>query len=724
MDVTNISTLVILIAISTCHGGFMAECPKACDCKPMEAYVSCVVLNMTDVPMDIPHNTTKLLFVSTVMDTIGPEVFQSLTELAKIELSFYERVYIQPGIFRNLSNLESISFLSLRIPQMNSSEAFNNLICSIKSSRPLKLRMSKVLPAGHHLGSLTCLQGLHIELLEFNSNQVTFRPALFSGLSIMTLNLDNVFNGQFNISVFWNISNIYSLSLSNNQLTEFPAFEYEGARMLPDLEFLTLDSNLITTLKSSDIHWIPKLKTLHLRHSQVVLAIDAMALSPPVELNLLDLSDTVFKQTGSTVHRCLFANSTVSTLLLNSTSFDTSLTFKCSPNLTELDLSDNRVYFLPRSFAEQNLRVTVDSTYMDTFHNVSSLIRLNLSKNRIFAFANNKPVFAGLFNLQVLDLSKNLISYWPPTLLEDLTSLKVLNLAFNQFWTIDQRLFPTPGYIFGLETINILYNPISCSCDLYWFTTVIHNSNLGLEPSGILKATCVSKDTDIDIRTYQPTLSECQPLPVEYKITAILTITLAVSVLFFSFIYRYRWHVRFFMFQTKAKFAERQKFCEDEMDIYKYDAFVSYNSRDVLWVRDSLLPIVEGEMECSVCLHDRDWLAGIDIVDNISSSVLTSRKVILVISNAFARSQWCQLELTMAQHHLLEQDRNSLILIMLEDIESFNMTPRLALQMKTQTYIEWTDDDAGQKLFHGKMKKALGRKQGSIRMQSMRTPLL
>ena len=46
----------------------------------------------------------------------------------------------------------------------------------------------------------------------------------------------------------------------------------------------------------------------------------------------------------------------------------------------------------------------------------------------------------------------------------------------------------------------------------------------------------------------------------------------------------------------------------------------------------------------------RNWLAGRSIARNIIDSIEKSRKTVLVLSNAFARSYWCELEMSMAQH--------------------------------------------------------------------------
>ena len=71
---------------------------------------------------------------------------------------------------------------------------------------------------------------------------------------------------------------------------------------------------------------------------------------------------------------------------------------------------------------------------------------------------------------------------------------------------------------------------------------------------------------------------------------------------------------------------------------YEYDAFVSYCVKDFGWV-SKYLPRLEEEYHLRLCLHDRDWLVGPDIVDNIVTSIENSRQTVLIVSNAFAISQ-------------------------------------------------------------------------------------
>jgi toll-like receptor 13 len=63
---------------------------------------------------------------------------------------------------------------------------------------------------------------------------------------------------------------------------------------------------------------------------------------------------------------------------------------------------------------------------------------------------------------------------------------------------------------------------------------------------------------------------------------------------------------------------------------------------DRKWVHEKLVPVLEEEYGHTLCIHCRDFEVGKLIVHNTVENMKESRKVILVMSNAFARSEWCQ----------------------------------------------------------------------------------
>src|SRR6218665_1492466 len=160
---------------------------------------------------------------------------------------------------------------------------------------------------------------------------------------------------------------------------------------------------------------------------------------------------------------------------------------------------------------------------------------------------------------------------------------------------------------------------------------------------------------------------------------------------------------------------QRQETLSADTQFYQYDAFVSYSKHDAKWVVTELRRHLETEEGLNLCIHDRDFLVGEDIVSNVISSIEQSRKVLFIVSNAFAASQWCHFELIMVQTRMLENDRDNLVLILLEEIDDENLSPRLKLQMEKQTYLEWTSSsEVGRQLFWDRLRQAVSRPPESI----------
>ena len=68
----------------------------------------------------------------------------------------------------------------------------------------------------------------------------------------------------------------------------------------------------------------------------------------------------------------------------------------------------------------------------------------------------------------------------------------------------------------------------------------------------------------------------------------------------------------------------------------------------------------------------------------------------------------------MAQTKLFEDDRDNLILVLLEEIADCNMNPRIQLLMQNKTYIEWTDNHIGQQLFWARLRQVLAKQSNSF----------
>ena len=91
---------------------------------------------------------------------------------------------------------------------------------------------------------------------------------------------------------------------------------------------------------------------------------------------------------------------------------------------------------------------------------------------------------------------------------------------------------------------------------------------------------------------------------------------------------------------------------------FEFDAFVSYSSTDEAWVLNQLVEKLESSNEgLKLCLHERDFQIGRPIADNIVSSLEKSSSCILVLTEKFTKSYWCNFEAHVAHHMFQEQGR-------------------------------------------------------------------
>ncbi|NXU60092.1 TLR6 protein, partial [Turnix velox] len=336
-----------------------------------------------------------------------------------------------------------------------------------------------------------------------------------------------------------------------------------------------------------------------------------------------------------------------------------------------------------------------------------SLTELDLSSNQLM-----DSVFGCLpVNINKLDLQNNQISSVPKGMAE-LKSLKELNLASNrladlpgcsgftvlEFLNIEMNLIFTPSAEFfqSCPKVRLLqagHNPFKCSCELQDF---IH---LEGQSGGKLFGWPVSYVCEYpeDLRGTQLQdfhLSKLACNTVLLLVTALLLTLVLVAVVAFLCIYLdVPWYVRMTWQWTQTKQRARHSRPEGQETVLQFHAFISYSERDSLWVKDELIPNLEkGEGCVQLCQHERNFIPGKSIVENIINCIEKSYKSIFVLSPNFVQSEWCHYELYFAHHKLFSENSNSLILILLEPIPPYIIPARyhkLKALMAKRTYLEW-----------------------------------
>lgn len=78
----------------------------------------------------------------------------------------------------------------------------------------------------------------------------------------------------------------------------------------------------------------------------------------------------------------------------------------------------------------------------------------------------------------------------------------------------------------------------------------------------------------------------------------------------------------------------------------RHHVFISYSSTDDRWTHSIINQLELHRLQ--VCYHERDFIPGRTVLENMSECIQESQKVLLVLSQEFVRSRWCLLEANMS----------------------------------------------------------------------------
>ena len=343
------------------------------------------------------------------------------------------------------------------------------------------------------------------------------------------------------------------------------------------------------------------------------------------------------------------------------------------------------------------------------FQNISSLKQLVLTGAGLSLHALSKA-FTGLHNLEALYLISLRVKYpVKKDFFESLTSLKKLGLQNMRITVVNASTLPQFLWT-NLSHIDFSGNPFDCSCKLFWFLNWIkYNQYRLVGYADSHNYACDGHLTSLKNVTLTP--EECLARPFSPLIRGSLGMLLAILLIFVtaSFVHRFRWYLRLLFFHLSIWLRPTLPKRPSRQDNFAFDLFVSHNSSDTLWVKDVLIPELEINTQppFKLCVYSRNWIAGRYIDDCIIESLTRSRKTLLLVTNAFARSEWCQYEMAMAQHQLIQNDKDNLVLAVMEELLSENVSPKLRLLLKRKVYLQWTNDAVGQEFFWEQLKQML-----------------
>ncbi|KAM7366753.1 hypothetical protein PAMP_014703 [Pampus punctatissimus] len=434
-------------------------------------------------------------------------------------------------------------------------------------------------------------------------------------------------------------------------------------------------------------------------------------------LDTLDLSDNLLKDSGFWWYTCSYTSVfpklrrlSLSKNRFRSLSFISEKTHQMK-TLESLDLSFNSIYLdgecswpaqlIELSLGNNNLGNSVFKYLSPNFE------RIDLSKTGITAIMQEDlSQFPRLTHLQ---LSSNSIQVIPALL--NAPALLSLYVDQNSIASISREvLVGLPR----LQTLKAGNNPFICSCDLSWFLIALNKSLL---PDWPLDYTCSAPPLYVGMSLSEYKISEVSCvmwLQAVIVLPVIIVISVSIGLLFYK--YDGVWYAKMLWvwIRMKRRYKKQSKLLKNEL--FSYHAFISYSHQDSGWVDSQLVPSLEAA-NLSLCIHERDFVPGNWIIDNIINCVESSYKTLFVLSKHFIQSEWCNYELFFAQHRAISIQQDSLVFILLEPISSDclpNKFLRLKSLLRQQTYLEWPKDERKQQVFWASLKSMLHKADKSI----------
>ncbi|KAJ0184419.1 hypothetical protein K1T71_000842 [Dendrolimus kikuchii] len=618
------------------------------------------------------------------LERLHPEVFRDQTEMVKLDLSKNRLANISGDLFLTLKKLEELDLSYNRL------EFFPDALFSALS----RLR---VLAAAHNAlrrVAATAFQGAPLRTLLLAHNRLSFAPpddapeyyglvsCPFNGLiALETLDLSH--NLVDDVCEYWRLvmTRLRSLNLSHNRISGLlsPDFSFTGVHVTVDLSY-----NNISTIIPDPESFAPQnnLAKFILDHNPLTCDCQIYSFAK------LATSSEYSQYFSLESARCNAPAQLEGTALTQVSLDEFVCQVKC-PSVCNCTEVPNRgvVEAVCSEVGTEPSRLT-DTVSLKFTREPKSLRNLpfkNVVEIDLNGLHSSEVDFENLpETVKVVNLSGNNLHYLPSDVLERNI---ILNLSNNNLNYLPSEVL-NKNISFALGN-----NPLSCDCWNKEYVAKLH-ANIMDYPTLRCKDDMLLSQVDV------------QRICDTRKFTVIgisLTVLGVVFILTVVVIYRYSFELKVYISKYFPYLLPEEKYDASK----KFDVFISYAHQDEDFVRDTLLPKLEGPpINVKTCIHSRDWIVGEMIPYNIAKSVEESRRTVIVLSENFLKSIWGLLEFRAAHVQATKEGKTRVVVILLEDVmNKEDLNKEIKAYLRTNTYIKWGEPWFWEKLAYALPKR-------------------
>ncbi|XP_067884101.1 toll-like receptor 5 isoform X2 [Heterodontus francisci] len=547
----------------------------------------------------------------------------------------------------------------------------------------------------------------------------------FSGLvesSMMVLDISHTFIFSLKPHVFSHLTSLLFLTLSSNKINQIEKNAFFG---LGSLQQLNLSFNLLGELYSSTFEGLRNVSLIDLQHNHIG-AIQYNAFHGLNQLKTLNLRDNSLSSISEFHHLPQLAY-----FLVGHNRLKTVYGLEAVYNSTFLDFSSNALSNL-NVFYEimklpaveylllRNNRVSMCTpTHTDTIPKDNQLIHLDLSDNflqLIWASKQCWEVFHNLTNLTVLLLDHNYLTELPQDVFKGLNSLKRLNLSSNSLSQLSLGLFPStletldlsknrlvspnPEVFSFVSHLDLRQNQYICDCSLRDFVEWLNGTSVELmEP--LMEIYCMFPEelhgTPLLYLNADGCDEDVNVEPIQFALFVFFTTVLLIMITSVLLYNHYRGLFFIWYKRTTNSILNGQK-ADLEGKNYMFDAYLCFSSKDIEWVKNSLLQYLDsqfdGKNRFQLCFEDRDFIPGEDHIMNIRDAIWCSKKTICIVTREFLKDGWCVEAFNIAQSRLFHELRDVMIVLIVGRLPDYQLMKYQPIRayIRGRKYMRWPED--------------------------------